>query len=153
LNDPALLGTSQRLNLITTELQEGVMKTRMQPVSNIWSKFFRVVRDLAIQCGKQVRIEMEGEEPELDKTIIEAIKDPLTHLIRNAVDHGIEPPAARVAAGKPVEGCLLLRAFHESGQVNIEMIDDGAGLNLDRIRQKAIERGLVAQDQALRMTD
>ena len=107
LSDSALLSTSQRLNLITTELQEGVMKTRMQPIGNIWSKFSRVVRDLAVQCGKQVRIEMEGKETELDKTIIEAIKDPLTHLVRNAVDHGIESPEVRVAAGKPAEGRLL----------------------------------------------
>jgi two-component system, chemotaxis family, sensor kinase CheA len=153
LSDSALLSTAQRLNLITTELQEGVMKTRMQPIGNIWSKFSRVVRDLAVQCGKQVRIEMEGKETELDKSIIEAIKDPLTHLIRNAVDHGIEPPEVRLAAGKPAEGCLLLRAFHEGGQVNIEVIDNGAGLNLDRVRQKAIERGLIGQDQAHRLTD
>jgi two-component system, chemotaxis family, sensor kinase CheA len=152
-NDSALLGTSQRINLITTELQEGVMKTRMQPIGNVWSKFSRVVRDLAVQCGKQVRIEMEGKETELDKTIIEAIKDPLTHLVRNAIDHGIEPPELRVAAGKPAEGCLLLRAFHEGGQVNIEVIDDGAGLNFDRIRQKAVERGLITRDQSLRMPD
>ena len=94
------------------------MKTRMQPIGNIWNKFPRVVRDLALACGKQVRIEMEGQETELDKTIIEAIKDPLTHLVRNAIDHGIETPEARRAAGKPAEGRLLLRAFHEGGQVN-----------------------------------
>lgn len=152
-HDTALLSTTQRLNLITTELQEGVMKTRMQPIGNIWSKFPRVVRDLALQCGKKIRIEMEGKETELDKTIVEAIKDPLTHLVRNAVDHGIELPEARRAAGKPEEGCLLLRAFHEGGQVNIEITDDGGGLHLDRIRQKAIERGIVAPDQASRMSD
>ncbi len=106
---------SQRLNLITTELQEGVMKTRMQPIGNIWGKFPRTVRDVAVSCGKEVRIEMEGKETELDKTIIEAIKDPLTHLVRNAVDHGIERPAERVAAGKPAEGLLRLRAYHEGG--------------------------------------
>ena len=93
-----MLATSQRLNLITTELQEGVMKTRMQPIGNIWSKFPRTVRDLALDCGKQVRVEMEGKETELDKTLIEAIKDPLTHLVRNSVDHGIERP--EVAAGR-----------------------------------------------------
>jgi two-component system, chemotaxis family, sensor kinase CheA len=152
-NDSALLGASQRINLITTELQEGIMKTRMQPIGNVWSKFSRVARDLAVQCGKQVRIEMEGKETELDKTIIEAIKDPLTHLVRNAIDHGIEPPEVRVAAGKPAEGCLLLRAFHEGGQVNIEIIDDGAGLNFDRVRQKAVERALISRDQSLRMPD
>jgi two-component system chemotaxis sensor kinase CheA len=153
INDAAFLSTSQRLNLITTELQEGVMKTRMQQIGNLWSKFPRVVRDLALQCGKQMRIEMEGKETELDKTIVEAIKDPLTHLVRNAVDHGMESPEARLAAGKPAEGCLRLRAFHEGGQVNIEIVDDGAGLNLVRIRQKAVERGIVTPDQALRLSD
>jgi two-component system chemotaxis sensor kinase CheA len=148
-----LLGTSQRLNLLTTELQEGVMKTRMQPIGNIWSKFPRTVRDVAISCGKQVRIQMEGKETELDKTIIEAIKDPLTHLVRNSVDHGIERPEERVAANKPVEGLLLLRAFHEGGQVIIEISDDGAGLNLERIRRKAVERGLLSPEQAARMND
>ena len=112
-----------------------------------------MVRDLAVHCGKQVRIEMEGKETELDKTIIEAIKDPLTHLVRNSVDHGIESPEARRAAGKPVEGFLRLRAFHEGGQVNIEISDDGGGLNLERIRQKAIERGIITQEQSARMTE
>ena len=110
------------------------MKTRMQPIGNVWSKFPRVVRDLAAACGKQVRVEMEGEETELDKTIIEAIKDPLTHLVRNAVDHGIETPEARLAAGKPRRGPLLLRAYHEGGQVNIEITDDGAGIDPARHR-------------------
>jgi two-component system, chemotaxis family, sensor kinase CheA len=113
LDDAGFVSTAQRLNLITTELQESVMKTRMQPIGNVWAKFPRVVRDLASQLGKQVRIEMEGKETELDKTIVEAIKDPLTHLVRNSVDHGIEKPAGRTAAGKPEEGCLMLRAFHE----------------------------------------
>ena len=116
--DVGLIAPSQRLNLITTELQEGVMKTRMQPIGNIWSKFPRTVRDVATMCGKQVRIEMEGKETELDKTIIEAIKDPLTHIVRNSVDHGIETPPKRVAAGKSAEGRLSLRAYHEGGQVN-----------------------------------
>jgi two-component system chemotaxis sensor kinase CheA len=144
LNDPAFLSTAQRLNLITAELQESVMKTRMQPIGNVWTKFPRVVRDLAAQLGKQVVIEMEGKETELDKTIVEAIKDPLTHL---------ESPEVRRAAGKPAEGLLLLRAYHEGGQVNIEITDDGAGLNLERIRRKGIERGLVSADQAARMSD
>src|SRR5215470_6136378 len=123
--DAGLLAPSQRLNLITTELQEGVMKTRMQPIGNIWSKFPRTVRDVATMCGKQVRIEMEGKETELDKTIVEAIKDPLTHIVRNSADHGIETPERRLAAGKPAEGRLMLRAYHEGGQVNIEISDDG----------------------------
>lgn len=153
LEDSSFVSTAQRLNLITTELQESVMKTRMQPIGNVWAKFPRVVRDLASQLGKQVRIEMEGKETELDKTIVEAIKDPLTHLVRNSVDHGIETPETRRAAGKPAEGLLLLRAYHEGGQVNIEITDDGAGLSLDRIRKKGIERGLITPDQAARMND
>ena len=151
--ESGLLATSQRLNLITTELQEGVMKTRMQPIGNIWSKFPRTVRDLALDCGKQVRVEMEGKETELDKTLIEAIKDPLTHLVRNAVDHGIERPEVRQAAGKDPEGWLFLRAFHEGGQVNIEISDDGAGLDQDRIRNKAVQKGLISAEQAGRLTD
>ncbi|MFZ0963307.1 MAG: chemotaxis protein CheW [Terriglobia bacterium] len=151
--DTSFLNTSQRLNLITTELQEGVMKTRMQPIGNIWSKFPRVVRDLATACGKQVNIEMQGKETELDKTIIESIKDPLTHLVRNAIDHGIEMPDKRLALGKPPEGHLLLRAFHEGGQVNIEISDDGAGIDLERVKQKALEKGLIAPDQAARLSD
>lgn len=153
LEDASFISTAQRLNLITTELQESVMKTRMQPIGNVWAKFPRVVRDLAGQLRKEVRIEMEGKETELDKTIVEAIKDPLTHLIRNSVDHGIEAPQIRQQAGKPAEGRLVLRAYHEGGQVNIEICDDGAGLNLERIRKKSIERGLVSPDQAARMTD
>jgi two-component system, chemotaxis family, sensor kinase CheA len=151
--DSELLATSQRLNLLTTELQEGVMKTRMQPIGNIWSKFPRTVRDVALGCGKQVRIEMEGKETELDKTIIEAIKDPLTHLVRNAVDHGIEPPEARRKTGKNPEGLLFLRAFHEGGQVNIEVTDDGAGLDYEKLRNKAIQKALITADQAARMTE
>jgi two-component system chemotaxis sensor kinase CheA len=151
--DTSFLNTSQRLNLITTELQEGVMKTRMQPIGNIWSKFPRVVRDLATSCGKQINIEMEGKETELDKTIIESIKDPLTHLVRNAVDHGVETPEKRLASGKSPEGHLLLRAFHEGGQVNIEISDDGAGIDLERVKQKALEKGLIAPDQAARLSD
>ena len=153
VEDAALQGVTQRMNLISTELQEEVMKTRMQPIGNVWSQFPRTVRDVAIGCGKEVAIEMEGKETELDKTIIEAIKDPLTHLVRNSVDHGIELPEARVKAGKPRMGRLTLRAFHEGGQVNIEISDDGGGLNRDRIRQKAIERGLMSAEQAARMTD
>ena len=151
--DASLLGASQRLNLITTELQEGVMKTRMQPIGNVWNKFPRVVRDLALACGKQVRVDLEGSETELDRTIIEAIKDPLTHLVRNAVDHGIELPAERVRRGKPASGCLRMRAFHESGQVNIEISDDGAGINVERITRSALDRGLISREQAARMGD
>jgi two-component system, chemotaxis family, sensor kinase CheA len=151
--DSGLVATSQKLNLITTELQEGVMKTRMQPIGNIWNQLPRTVRDLAVACGKQVRVEMQGKEIELDKTLIEAIKDPLTHLVRNSVDHGIEAPEVRQAAGKNPEGRLLLRAFHEGGQVNIEISDDGAGLDQNRIRNKAVQKGLISAEQAARMSD
>jgi two-component system chemotaxis sensor kinase CheA len=142
------LDTVQRLNLLTTELQAGVMKTRMQPIGTIWSKFPRVVRDLALACGKQARLDMEGQETELDKTLIEAIRDPLTHLVRNAIDHGIEPPAERLKQGKPAEGRLALHAFHEGGKVIIKVADDGKGINPERIRAKAIEAKLIAPAQA-----
>jgi two-component system chemotaxis sensor kinase CheA len=151
--DAGFQALSQRMNLIASELQEEVMRTRMQPIGNIWSKFPRTVRDLALNCGKEVRVEMEGKETELDRTIIEAIKDPLTHLVRNSVDHGIESAEDRKKAGKEPTGRLVLRAFHEGGQVNIEISDDGAGLDLERIRRKAIERGVVPADQAARMPD
>jgi chemotaxis protein histidine kinase CheA len=153
MKDTSFLAASQHLNLITTELQEGVMKTRMQPIGNIWGQFPRTVRDVALGCGKQVAIEMEGKETELDKTIIEAIKDPLTHLVRNSVDHGIELPEDRVKAGKDRTGRLILRAFHEGGQVNIEISDDGTGLNGERIRKKAVERAVITAEQAARMTE
>jgi two-component system chemotaxis sensor kinase CheA len=150
--DTDLLRSSQRLNLIASELQEGVMKTRMQPIDSIWSKVPRVVRDLSHTCGKQVRVEMEGKETELDRTILESTKDPLTHLVRNAVDHALETPAERAAAGKPTEGLLLLRAYHEGGQVNIEITDDGKGIDPAVIGAKALEKGLVSAEQLARMT-
>jgi len=151
--DSAFTATTQRLNLITTELQEGVMKTRMQPIGNIWSKFPRVVRDLAHTCQKKIRLEMEGNETEMDKTIIEAIKDPLTHLVRNSCDHGIENPDVRLARGKAAEGCISLRAYHEGGQVNIEITDDGAGIDPEKVKQRAVQRGLISPDHAARMSE
>ena len=150
--DPALLAAVQRVNLITSELQESVMKTRMQPIGNIWSKFPRIVRDLCHELGKDVALVMEGNETELDRTIIEAIKDPLTHLVRNALDHGVELPEHRLAAGKPAQGRLALRAFHEGGQVNIEISDDGKGIDAALVLQKAVQRGLVTQEQGARMS-
>jgi len=151
--ETSLVTTGQRLNLIATELQESVMKTRMQPIGSIWSRFPRTVRDVAVACGKRVRIQMEGQETELDKTLIEAIKDPMTHLVRNAVDHGIERAEVREAAGKNPEGVLLLRAYHEGGQVNIEISDDGAGLNLKRVVEKATQKGLISPESAARLSD
>ncbi|HHN74717.1 MAG TPA: chemotaxis protein CheA [Acidobacteria bacterium] len=153
LTDSAFLATTQRLNLITTELQGGVMKTRMQPIGTIWNKFPRVIRDLGRHCSKEVKIRMEGKETELDKTIIEAIRDPLTHLIRNSVDHGIECPQARVAAGKPAEGTVTLRAYHEGGQVNIEISDDGGGIDGERLKEKALEKGICTAEQLAAMNE
>jgi two-component system, chemotaxis family, sensor kinase CheA len=151
--DPALNATSQRLNLITTELQEGVMKTRMQPIGVVWNKLPRVVRDMATTLGKQIRLQMDGADTELDRTIIEAIKDPLMHLVRNSCDHGIELPEVRVRAGKSPQGILTLRAYHEGGQVNIEIGDDGAGIDVARVKQKALDNGLLRPEQAEKLGD
>jgi len=150
--DSSFTATSQRLNLITTELQEGVMKTRMQPIGVVWNKLPRVVRDLASSCGKKIQIEMDGADTELDKTIIEAIKDPLTHIVRNSCDHGIETPEVRARRGKNPQGRLLLRAFHEGGHVNIEISDDGAGIDGEKIKNKALQKGLIHPEQAARMS-
>ncbi len=151
--DPQLKAVTQRLNLITSSLQEAVMKTRLQPISNLWSKLPRRARDLALQTGKQVRLSLHGADTELDKTLLEALKDPLTHLVRNAIDHGIESPSARAAAGKPAEGVVSLLATHESGHVNLTVRDDGAGIEPERLRAKAIERSLMTPEQAARATD
>lgn len=151
--NPVLLSTSQRLNAITTQLQEAVMKTRMQPIDTVWNRFPRLVRDLALQCGKRVRLDMDGRETELDKALIEAIRDPLTHLLRNSIDHGLERPDARIAAGKDLEGCVSLRAYHEGGQVNIEVSDDGAGIDVVKVKRRALERHVMTADQARVMSD
>ena len=138
---------------VTSELRESVMQARMQPVGHLFGKFPRMVRDLAKTCGRQVRIEFEGQETGLDKSLLEAMRDPLTHAVRNAVDHGIEPPEERVMAGKPAEGVVRLRAFHQGGSVVIEVIDDGAGISTERVLAKAIERGWVTAEQAASMTE
>ena len=151
--DATLNATSQRLNLITTELQEGVMKTRMQPIGMVWNKLPRVVRDMSVSLGKQIGLEMDGAETELDRTIIEAIKDPLVHLVRNSCDHGVEAPEVRLRAGKPAQGKLMLRAYHEGGQVNIEIGDDGAGVDVARVKEKSIEKGLLRPEQAQKLSD
>ena len=150
--DDTLVAAIQRLDLVTTELQENVMKLRMQPIGNLWNKFPRMVRDRAYACGKKVHLVMEGADTELDKTLIEAVRDPLTHILRNAIDHGIESPADRRQAGKPEEGTIVLRAYHEGGQVTIEVSDDGRGLDWERIRAKALAAGLVTAEQAARMS-
>lgn len=144
---------ARRLDSVTADLRETVMQARMQPVGNLFGKFPRMVRDLARTCGRDVRIEFSGQETGLDKSLLEAIKDPLTHAVRNAVDHGIESPADRVLAGKPAEGCLRLKAFHQSGSVVIEVADDGAGIAMERVLAKAVERGLVTSEQAKEMSE
>ncbi|HVV99592.1 MAG TPA: chemotaxis protein CheA, partial [Planctomycetaceae bacterium] len=141
------------LNRVTTDLQEGVMKTRMQPIGNAWSKLPRLVRDLAQQTGKQIELEMIGAETELDRTLLDAIKDPLTHMVRNSADHGLENPAVRRQRGKPETGKIRLNAFHEGGHVIICVEDDGGGIALDKVRDKAIRQGLVAEAAAQKMSD
>jgi len=145
--DPHLASSSQRLDSITSELQEAVMRTRMQPISSIWRKLPRFTRDLALSFGKEVEFEMEGEETDLDKSVIEAIKGSLLHLVRNSVDHGIEAPDVREAHGKPRAGKLRLRAHHEGGNVVIEVRDDGAGLDHEGIVARAVKAGLVTEEQ------
>jgi two-component system chemotaxis sensor kinase CheA len=152
-SDPNLVSPAQQLNLLTSELQEEVMRTRMQPISNVFDKFPRVVRDVATAQGKQVLIEMEGKGTELDRSLLEAITDPLTHIVRNSVDHGIEMPDQRVARGKRPEGHLKLLAKHEGGQVLIEISDDGAGIDTGRVKNKAIERGIITAPHAARMSE
>jgi two-component system chemotaxis sensor kinase CheA len=141
--DPTLEGVIHRINTVTNSLQEAAVKTRMQPIEHVFNKFPRTVRDVAVACGREVQLVIDGADTELDRTLIESIRDPLTHLVRNAVDHGIEPPAVREAAGKSRAGRLLLRAFHESGQVTIEVQDDGAGIPVEAVREKAVARGLI----------
>ncbi|GAA4628832.1 chemotaxis protein CheA [Cellulomonas oligotrophica] len=142
-----LVRSAQRLNLIAGELQEGVMKTRMQPIDNVFAKMPRIVRDLATACGREVALEVSGGDTELDRGLLEAVKDPLTHLVRNAVDHGIEPSAERVASGKSPKGLLALRAYHAGGQVVVEVSDDGRGVDTVKVAAKAVERGLRTQAQ------
>ncbi|MBF0413261.1 MAG: chemotaxis protein CheW [Desulfamplus sp.] len=139
--------SSQRIDMITSELQEAIMRTRMQPIANVFNKFTRVVRDLSQELGKSIDLIIEGKEVELDKTIIEAINDPLTHLIRNSVDHGIELPNIREAAGKKATGKIVLKAFHDAGQVNIMISDDGKGLDPDKIAAVAVKKGLMSEQQ------
>ena len=151
--DPSLASATQSVDRITAELQEGVTKTRLQPIRTAWATLPRVARDLAVALDKRVRIETDGDDTELDRSIIEAIKDPLTHIVRNAVDHGIEGPEARVAAGKAEEGAVIVRAYHEGGQVTIEVADDGAGIDLNAVRTKAVELASVTPEQAKRMSE
>lgn len=146
--EPQLSRLSHQLNVITTELQTDIMTTRMQPVGVVFNKFERIVRDLAKTQNKNVRLEIQGQETELDKTLLEIIRDPLTHLIRNAIDHGIETSEERVKNGKTEQGHLLIKTYHAGGQVVIEIQDDGKGVSLERVLKKAIEKGIVSEEDA-----
>ena len=152
-HDHRLSNVTQQVNRITTELQERVMQTRMQPIGNIWGKFPRLVRDLAVICGKEIDLLMNGQETEVDKSLLEAIKDPLTHLIRNAIDHGIESTNERLSCGKNKRGQLHLRAWHQGGQVNIEISDNGQGIDPAIIREKALSKNLISASQGAEMSD
>jgi two-component system, chemotaxis family, sensor kinase CheA len=152
-HDPSLTLLTRRLDMVTADLRESVMKARMQPVSNIFSKMPRIVRDLSQSLGRKVRLQMEGQETELDKSLLEAIKDPLTHAVRNSLDHGIELPDVRLAAGKDAEGTLRLRAVQEGSHVVIEVSDDGAGIAVEKVRQKAVERGLITAERAAQLVE
>jgi len=144
---------TQRISLVTSELQEAIMRTRMQPIGNLFGRFPRVVRDLAKALDKKIELSIEGSDVELDKTIIEGLADPLTHLVRNAADHGIERPQERLAAGKPATGRIWLKAYHEAGQVNIEIGDDGKGIDPERIARVAVQKGLVSPQQVQAMSE
>jgi len=150
--DQDFLAPLQSLSLVTSELQEGVMKTRMQPIGNAWSKMPRLIRDLSIELGKKIDLQMIGAETELDRQVLELIKDPLTHMVRNSADHGIETPEERLAAGKTESGRIRLEAYHEGGHIIIEIADDGRGLPLDKIRAKALKNGLATEAQLAEMS-
>ena len=146
-------GPLQRLSQITSDLQDGVMKTRMQPIGNAWAKLPRLVRDLAAETGKAIVLEMHGQDTELDRQVLDLMRDPLTHMVRNSADHGLEPAAERRAAGKPEAGRIVLRAYHEGGHVIIEINDDGRGIDAARVRAKALAQGLASEAELTAMTD
>jgi two-component system chemotaxis sensor kinase CheA len=153
VTDSEFKGPLQRLSAVTAELQDSVMKTRMQPIGSAWKKLPRIVRDAARDLGKKIDLVMDGEATELDRQVLELIKDPLTHMIRNSCDHGLESPAARVAAGKSETGTIRLNAYHEGGHIVIEVSDDGSGLATSRIREKAIKNNIVTEEQAWTLSD
>lgn len=152
-DDSELNAPLQRLCSVTAELQDGVMKTRMQPISAAWQKMPRLIRDLSKELGKSIQLEMAGEDTELDRQILEQIKDPLTHMVRNAADHGLEDAATRQKLGKPSSGVVRLNAFHEGGQIVIEISDDGRGLDIDRLKQKALEKGIYSEAELEKLSD
>ncbi len=142
----------QRLNHVVSDLQEGVMQTRMQPIGNAWSKLPRIIRDLSMELGKKIDLEMIGQETELDRQVLELIKDPLTHMVRNSADHGVEMPAARAAAGKNETGKIILHAYHEGGHIIIKIADDGKGLSTQRIKEKIVANGLATEAEVATMS-
>ncbi|MDD3288972.1 MAG: chemotaxis protein CheW [Alphaproteobacteria bacterium] len=143
----------QRLNHVTSELQEDVMRTRMQPIGNAWAKLPRIVRDLSLELGKKIDLQMLGADTELDRQVLELIKDPLTHMVRNSADHGIEMPAERIKAGKPEIGNVVLNAYHEGGHIVIEISDDGKGLAIEAIKAKVVQNGLASEMELASMSD
>ena len=143
----------QRLSHVTTDLQEAVMKTRMQPIGNAWAKLPRIIRDLAQELGKKINLEMIGAETELDRQVLELIKDPLTHMVRNSADHGLEDTPGRIAAGKPETGRVILEAFHEGGHIIVQIRDDGSGVNIDRVKEKVLSNGLATEAELAGMSD
>ena len=143
----------QRLSQTTTELQEGVMKTRMQPIGNAWAKLPRIVRDLSVDLEKKVELDMQGAETELDRQVLELIKDPLTHMVRNSADHGIETPAERVAMGKPETGRIHLNAYHEGGHIIVSISDDGRGIPVEKLKKKILDKGLASAGEIAGMSD
>lgn len=151
--DLEFLNLSKRLNAVTSEIQGEMMKTRMQPIGNILSKFNRVVRDLSHELGKDISLSLHGSETELDKSLLEAIKDPLTHIVRNSCDHGIETPDVRLKNGKPKNGSIVIRSYHEGGQMVIEVNDDGKGLNKDMLIKKALEKGLISPSKVSELSE
>lgn len=152
-SDVALMATCRQIDLITNELQDSIMRARMQPINTLWRNLPRLVRELEIACGKEIALELEGSETELDRNIIAAIKDPLMHLVRNCIDHGIEPPEVRVAAGKSAQGSLKLRASQENGKVILEIREDGAGIDPAQLKARSQQLGLISAAQAESMRD
>lgn len=150
--DSGFVTPLQRLNHVVSDLQEGVMKTRMQPIGNAWAKLPRIIRDLSMELGKKIDLVMVGQDTELDRQVLEMIKDPLTHMVRNSGDHGIETPAERIKAGKTDMGTVHLRAYHEGGHIIIQIQDDGRGLPLEKIKKKIIQNGLATEDEVSRMS-
>ena len=149
----AVLNAAQQLERVTADMQDTLTKARLQPIGSIWDRFPRLARDLALACGKQIVVEVQGSEAELDRALLETIRGPLTHILRNAVAHGIETPEQRTRAGKSAAGHLRFRACHLEGRIHVEVADDGAGLNVERVRRRAVELGLLSPEQAAKADD